>query len=206
MMILLSACGITRTDTVKPPSAQQEKNTSSSTEGKEEAFDPFFLPLYTEFRMGKLSDTKIRFPVVVNKVKNINVKVYKISEEHFIDLLNQHPGWAKHEGKLNISKFSAKEKIPFFEGNLPIEESTPVTKIPRESTLSDSGKGQMNGYITIPTVQADYTAIYEGYFYFEFDSPEMLKYTGDGNLNSLLEITHTKQGVSFDEQYIEREF
>jgi hypothetical protein len=59
----------------------------------------------------------------------------------------------------------------------------------------------MNGYITIPTILADNTAFYDGYFYFEFNSPEMLKYTGEGDLNSLLEITQTRQSVSFDEQY-----
>lgn len=201
-VLTLSACGIQNKPT--PKQEQSQKTTATTTEVVDNpttSNEPFFTPLFSEFHMGPImpeqdSPDAMRFPVVSRKIGSVYVKAYKVSKESFITLLKQHPGWAKHEGKLDLSSLNTIEKKPFFEGEVKINETGPITSIPLWSTLSETDSLQMKGYINIPLVQTDGTTLNQGYYYFEFEAPES---TEAKILNSLLEITETRAGYS--EQY-----
>lgn len=204
IMSTLSACGAI-SDTKNTTQINPEKPSISTTIDTTKETDeeqPFFKPLFASFHMGSAQlNTKkpntLQFPVITKKVENVYVKAYRVNQEHFRILHGQQPKMVESEGKLDTSILSATEKKPFFEGSLAITETDPLLSIPRWATISESDtivkESRMKGYIEIPLEKAATVWTDEGYYYFEFESPEKFEITGEKTyLNALLEVVETQ--------------
>jgi hypothetical protein len=120
------------------------------------------------------------FPVKVNNVDKVAVRIYKINKDNFLSLWGKL-AMARTDGFLDLSELSEVEKKPIFEGDVQVVQDYKYSLDPREGSniRYKEQRFRDNGKMLLPIKTS-------GFYYIEF--PAMIDYDERHSLLQLVDF------------------